>query len=206
MVNRLFCVIGLLLLLFTAASAQKADITVSFGEPFFDALLDSVLQNGGPEVSIGESSAACSESIKVQREINGTRSAVRFRDGHISVPIAFSGSHALPFIGCVDFAGWADTLIDLEFDRAGQRLVGRAHVQRVNLSGSGGAGGTMIANLLQNSIDRRLNPFEIVRLDRLSFAVPIQNAGGLRAQAVAVRPEVLNGQLNVSITYQFSKL
>lgn len=206
MINRLLYVTAFSLFLFTAANAQKADITVNLGEPFFDAVLDAVLQNGGgPEVPIGEASADCSEAIKLQREGGGTRSAVRFREGRISVPIAFSGSHGLPFIGCVDFAGWADTIIDLEFDRSGQRLVGRARVQRVNLSGSGGMGGTMIANLLQSSIDRRLNPFEIIRLDKLSFAVPIQNTGSLRAQAISVRPDVLNGQLNVSITYQFSK-
>ncbi len=206
MIIRVSIVALLMLLCLSAANAQKADITVSLNEQFFDALMDSVLQGGnGPEFPIGEASSDCRESIKIRREVDGTRSAVRFRDGRISVPIAFSGSHGLPFIGCVDFAGWADTLIDLEFDRTGQRLVGRAHVQRVNLNGSGGVGGTMIANLLQNSIDRRLNPFEILRLEKLSFAVPIQGAGELRAQAVAVRFDVLNGQLNVTITYQFSK-
>lgn len=200
--------LGAALLLISAGfvTAQRSDVTVTLGEPFFDSLLDAVLSNDAPDFAIGERSESCSESIKVRREMNGVRTAVRFREGRIIVPLAFAGEHALPFVGCVEFAGVADTAIDLEFDRANQRLVGRANVQRVNLNGTGGIGGTMIAGLLQDSIDRRLNPFEILQLEKLSFAVPIQHTRGLRAQAVAVRPEVGNGQLSVVITYQFSRI
>lgn len=195
-----------LLVLSGFASAQKADITVSLSEPFFDTLLDTVLTGSDiPEFPIGERNGACSESIKLRREVNGVRSAVRMRDGKITVPLAFSGEHALPFVGCVEFAGSADTVVDVEFDRAAQRLVGRATVQRVNLNGTGGVGGTMIAGLLQSSIDRRLNPIEILQMEKLSFAVPIQNSRGLRAQAVGVRADPQNGMLNVTITYQFSR-
>ena len=205
MVKRLSAIVVLFFLFVAAASAQKADVTVTLGEPFFDSLLDAVLSSDAPDFPIGQRSESCSESIKVRREMSGVRTSVHFREGRITVPLAFSGEHALPFVGCVEFAGVADTVIDLEFDRAGQRLVGRANVQRVNLNGSGGIGGAMIASLLQNSIDRRLNPFEIMQLDKLSFAVPIQNSRGLRAQAIAVRPEVGNGQLSVVISYQFSR-
>jgi hypothetical protein len=59
--------------------------------------------------------------------------------------------------------------------------------------------------LLQSSIDRRLNPFEIMPLEKVSFAVPIQNSRGLRAQPLAIRPEIGTGQLSVAITYQFSR-
>ena len=205
MIKRVLSALLLGLLFLTAANAQKADITVSLGEPFFDALLDAVLTADGPDFPIGERTASCSESIKVRREIGAARTAVRLREGKIAVPVAFSGEHALPFVGCIEFSGWADTAIDVEFDRNGQRLVGRAHVERVILDGTGGIGGTMIASLLQSSIDRRLNPFEILQMEKLSFAVPIQNSRGLRAQAVGVRHEVRNGQLNVTITYQFSR-
>ena len=206
MIKRVLSVVLFGFLLFTAANAQKADITVSLGEPFFDALLDAVLTGAdAPDFPIGERTASCSESIKVRREMGAARTAVRLREGRITVPVAFSGEHALPFVGCIEFSGWADTAIDVEFDRAGQRLVGRATVQRVILDGTGGIGGTMIASLLQSSIDRRLNPFEILQMEKLSFAVPIQNSRGFRAQAVGVRHEVRNGQLNVTITYQFSR-
>lgn len=205
MIKRILFAVVSLVLLSNMVSAQRADLTVSLNEAFFDTLLDSVLQNNdGPELPIGDRTDSCSESIKLKREM-GVRTSVRFREGKVLVPLAFSGEHAMPFIGCVDFAGWADTVIDLEFDRAGQRLVGRARVQRVNLNGTGGIGGSLIANLLQGSIDRRLNPFEILTLEKLSFAIPIQNNRGLRAQAVAVKPEVGAGTLTVAVSYEFNR-
>ena len=137
--------------------------------------------------------------------MNGVRTAVRFREGKIYVPIAFSGSYAPPFIGCVGFSGWAETNLDLEFDQTGQRLVGRVRVLNVNLNGTGGVGGSVIAKLIQGSIDKKLNPIEIMRLDKISFGVPIQNVGNLSMKALAVRPEVANGSLNVVVTYQFVK-
>ncbi len=148
---------------------------------------------------------ACDQSIRVLREMSGVRTAVRFREGKINVPLAFTGSYAPPFIGCVEFAGWADTTIDLEFDQNGQRLIGRAHVNSVNLNGTGGMGGTVIAKMLQSSLDRKLNPIEIMRLEKLSFGVPIQNSGSVRLKAVAVRPDLLPGVLNLNIVYEFLK-
>ncbi len=230
------------LFLFSAANAQKAEVTISLNEAFFDALLDSVYQNfDAPEFSIaamdftrtetetpGDSStnlmakgysfsgpsafpsvetsrSYCTETIKVLRENSGVRTAVRFRDGKLYVPMAFSGGYAPPFIGCVDFSGWAETNIDLEFDKDGQRLIGRAHVATVNLNGTGGVGGTLIAKLLQGSIDKKLNPIEILRLDKVSFAIPIQNTGNIRMKATGIRPEISNGLLNIHIDYEFLK-
>ena len=195
------------LLMFSTAIAQRAEVTVGLNEAFFDALLDSAFQNfDPPEFSMVENKAAgCNESIKVLREINGVRTAVRFREGKVFLPLAFSGNYAPPFVGCVGFSGWAETNIDLEFDQAGQKLIGRAYVLNVNLSGTGGVGGTMIAKLLQRSIDQKLNPIEIIRLDKLSFGVPVQNGGNLRMKAVSVRPETGIGTLNIRVIYEFLK-
>ena len=228
-------------LLTTAANAQKAEVTLSLNEPFFDALLDSIYQNfDPPEFSIAQynihrrdaetqriktsdvsngfsftdSSASprlsgkppvCTESIKILREMKGVRTAVRFREGKIFVPLAFSGGYAMPFVGCVEFSGWAESNIDLEFDKDGQRMVGRIRVLSVNLNGTGGVGGTLIARLLQGSIDKKLNPIDILTLDKLTFAVPVSKSGSLQMKATAVRHEIANGALNVVITYQFSK-
>ncbi len=229
-------------LLVSVGNAQRAEVTVSLNEAFFDALLDSAFQNFEPpeflisknEMNRGDaetqrkdiiglsggsssfvnSSAAlrlsgkdsvCPETIKILREMNGVRTAVRFREGKIFVPLAFSGNYAPPFVGCVGFAGWAETNIDLEFDQAGQRLIGHARVLNVNLNGTGGVGGTMIAKLLQGSIDKKLNPIEIIRLDKLSFGVPVQNGGSLRMRATSVRPEINSGMLNIRVTYEFLK-
>lgn len=197
-----------LLVLATSSSAQKAEVTVSLNEPFFDALLDSIYQNfDAPQFPISNSggSASCSETVKILREGSGARTSVRFREGKIYVPLAFSGNYAPPFVGCVDFAGWAETNIDLEFDRENQRLIGRAKVLKVNLNGSGGYGGGMIAKMIQSSLDKKLNPIDLIRLDKLSASVPIQNSGSLRLQASSVRTEITNGAVNIVVAYQFGK-
>ena len=231
--RHIFAACVLFFLLFVTASAQKAEVTISLNETFFDALLDSIYQNfDPPEFSIAEASpksqvagpksmvygfvpnqrskikdqgSVCNESIKILREINGVRTAVRFRDGRIFVPLAFSGSYAPPFVGCVEFSGWAESNIDLEFDKDAQRLIGRVRVLNVNLTGAGGVGGSLIAKMLQGSIDKRLNPIEILTLDKLSFAFPVSKFGNLKMKATAVRNEIVNGALNVVVTFQFLK-
>lgn len=230
------------LLLFVAAAAgQKAEVTISLNEPFFDALLDSVFQNyEPPEFSIAQikpyedrtdttnglvgsiydsmfsrsgmrgpaeeaKTPFCSETVKILRENNGVRTSVRFRDGKVYVPLAFSGGYAPPFVGCVDFAGMAEANVDLEFDQATQRLIGRARVTNVNLNGTGGVGGTLIARLIQGSIDKKLNPIEILSLEKVSFGLPIPNTGSIKMKATGVRPEILNGSVQIRIAYDFLK-
>jgi len=150
-----------------------------------------------------EKKIACSDSIKILRESNSVRTAVRFRDGKIYSPIAFSGSYSPPFVGCVDFSGYAETNIDLEFDQQNQRLIGRANVLNVSLNGTGGVGSNILAKMVQSSIDKKVNPVEILRLDKISFPVPLQNSKGLTMKAVGIRPEIGNGMLNIHIDYEF---
>jgi hypothetical protein len=222
-IKRVCALAALVVLASSMANAQKASVTISLDEAFFDALLNSIFQNfGPPEIAIaqhesdrpissrgnsfaGSPATACSQTIKILREMNGVRTAVRFRDGKIYVPLAFSGNYNPPFVGCVDFAGWAEANIDLVFDQRGQRLVGNAQVFNVNLNGTGGIGGSLIARMLQASIDKKLNPIEILTLDKISFGVPIQNAGSLRMRAVGARPTIRSGSVDVKIDYVFSK-
>jgi hypothetical protein len=207
MIRRFLIVIALLVCA-SSVSAQRAEVTVSLNEAFFDAMLDSMYQNfEAPQFPISNSggSASCSETVRILREGSGARTAVRFRDGKIYVPLAFAGNYAPPFVGCVNFAGWAETNIDLEFDRENQRLIGRAKVLTVNLDGSGGVGSSLIAKMIQSSLDKKLNPIDIIRLDKLSASVPIQSSGSLRLQASSVRTDVANGAVNIVVAYQFGK-
>ena len=214
----------------SVANAQRAEVAVTLNEAFFNALVDSFFNNFDPPefpivrtpksrqtdtlpstYSFGfadkgvEKRASCAETIKILREAGGVRTSVRIRDGKIFVPLAFSGTYSPPFVGCVEFAGWADTSIDLEFDRDGQRLIGHATVSSVNLNGAGGVGGALIAKMLQRSLDRKMNPLEILSLEKLSFGIPIQNSGNLRLRAVGARPELSAGSLTVHIDYEFLK-
>ena len=210
-------ILSLLLFIFTlspAASAQQAEVTISLNEQFFDALLDAVFQNSPPiefplgaltdEASPQRTPATCG-AVRILREMGGVRTAVRFREGRIYAPLAFSGSYSPPFIGCVEFSGWAESMIDLQFDERGQRLVARAHIQNVSLNGAGGIGGTLIARMLQSSIDKKINPIEVVKLDKLSFMVPIRNSNSLRMRATRMRHDVMAGAVNVRVGVEFLK-
>ena len=218
------------------AKAQTAEVTVSLNEQFFDALLDAIFKNfDAPEFPLaGNSSESrvqspksvaiqsgfaenrkpetgnrkpnCTESVRLLREVNDVRTAVRFRDGKIYAPIAFAGSYNPPLIGCLDFQGYAETNIELEFDRQSRKLVGRVRVLSVNLGGVTNLASGVLSKLVQSSIDKKINPVEILQTDKLSFIVPIQNANGaLRMKATGVRTEIANGLLNVNVAYEFSK-
>ncbi|MDH3528840.1 MAG: hypothetical protein OEQ28_04690, partial [Acidobacteriota bacterium] len=123
----------------------------------------------------------------------------------IIAPIAFEGNYNPPLIGCIGFSGWAETTIDLSFDKSKNALIGNARVLKVNLTGTNGIGGSLITRLVQNSIDRKVNPLEIVKLDMLSFTAPVQKTGKLRMEAIGIRHEVRDQELDVFIKYRFGK-
>jgi len=229
MMKKVTSLIFSVLMCASLATAQTAEVSVALNEQFFDALLDAIFKNfNAPEFPLAKNGskfevqspkspvssfsddtsqiANCNETIRLQREIDGVKTAVRFRDGKIYAPIAFSGSYNPPLVGCVDFQGWAETSIDLEYDRQNRKLMGRVRVLSVNLGGISSLASGILSRLVQSSIDRKINPSEILQTDKLSFVVPIQNAGGsLKMKATGVRHEVNNGVLNINIAYEFSK-
>ena len=94
---------------------------------------------------------------------------------------------------------------DLEFDPTNQRLVALAQVANVALNGTNGVGGTVIAKMIQSAIDKKVNTIELMKLNKISFKVPIQNSGSMLMKAVGVRSSITNGAVNVLITYEFLK-
>ena len=225
-----------IMLLASLANAQTAEVSVALSEQFFDALLDAIFKNfNAPEFPLAQNNLKsevqspkslvlsysnenspiqnlkskiqnCNESIRLLREVDGVKTTVRFRDGKIYAPIAFSGSYNPPLIGCIDFQGWAETNIDLEYSRQSQKLLGRVRVLSVNLGGVTNLASGVLSRLVQGSIDKKINPIEILQADKLSFIVPIQNANGsLKMKAAGIRHEINDGVLNVKIAYEFSK-
>ena len=187
-----------------SALAQRPEITLTLNEQFLDATIDAVLQKGEPpavDLRSEQSDPSCRESLRLRRESSGVKTAVRFREGKIIAPIAFEGSYRMPLLGCIDAAGSADTVVDLEFDQAGQRVVARAKVTGVSLNGTGGVGKNLLGRLVQSSVDERVNPIELIRLERLSFVFPIQNSGSLKLTAVGFRYTIQNGLINLHIAY-----
>jgi len=235
MPKKFFNLLIILCLSATFAKAQQAEVTIQLNEQFFDALLDALFKNTNPpefplslqspksKVQSPKSSAfsftedpnpqseipnpksVCPDKIRLEREIDGTKTAVRFREGRVIAPIAFTGNYNPPLVGCIDFSGVADTTIELEFDVQKQVLVGRAKVLNVNMSGTGGIGGNWLARMVQSSIDKKINPIQILAMDKISFIVPIQNGGNLKMKANGIKYDISNGVLNVRISYEFQK-
>lgn len=158
-----------------------------------------------PDQKMFFQNARCVQSIKLQREIGGVKTAVRFRAGRIYAPIAFTGAYNPPFVGCLEFRGWAETIVELFFDRERQSLVGRARVSNVRLEGVPDLASGILTPLVQSAIDRRVNPIQILPLEKISFVVPVENSGAIRMKAIGLRHEIGESVLNVYINYEFKK-
>jgi hypothetical protein len=213
------------LIFFVCSVKAQSEVMLHLNEKFFEAFLDALFrQNAQLEFSIAEFGEIpksetskfykvglkdsfieprCDEKIRLQRQIGNQKTAVYFREGKIFMPIAFTGSYNPPLIGCIDFSGIAETNLDIYFNPRTQTLLGRVTVSSVNLSGTGGIGGTLLARLVQSSIDKRINPINLLQLEKLSFTFPIDAKIEIKMKAIGVRHEIVNGGLNVFIKYQF---
>jgi hypothetical protein len=198
-----------ILLFVVFAKAQTAEVMVSLNEQFFDAVLEATFKNlKQPDFPLSDSpDSSCPESVKLEKEMNGVKTAVQFRDGNIVAPIAFTGKYNAPLLGCLDFRGWAETNLELEVDQNSQTLFARAKVKNVQVNNIPSFAGSVIARLLQGSIDKKINPVKLLLLDKLSFIVPVSVAeGSLKMNAKSLRHEVGQNALNVYITYEFTKV
>jgi len=154
--------------------------------------------------SSSASAAQCASVIVLEREMNGVRTAVKFVNGKIVAPIAFTGSYNISMLGCIRFQGWADTDINLEFDRTRQVLSARVQVTDIHLDNVPTLANGIVVDLVQSSIDQRINPVEILQAAQLSTRLPIAAAGGaLRLRATEVRTEIVDGAIKLHIFYEF---
>ncbi len=190
---------------------QAGEVVVGLNEGIFNALLEAMFTLPNPPVfPLGKSSAGsnknCANEIALAREMNGTRTAVRFQAGQIHAPVAFSGSYSAPLVGCLKFEGWADTNLNLSFDQAKQALTARVEVKAVHLKKIPALFSDGVTGLVQDALDARVNPIEILRADQLSARLPMTKTGSgasLRLRAREVRHEVLPNELRLRILYEF---
>lgn len=198
-----------ILLFVSFAQAQTAEVMVSLNEQFFDAVLDATFKNlKQPDFPLSDrADSSCAESVRLEREMSGVKTAVQFREGKIIAPIAFTGKYNAPLLGCLDFRGWAETHLELEVDQNSQTLFARANVKNVQVNNIPSFAGGVVARLLQGSIDKKINPVKLLLLDKLSFVVPVSVAeGSLKMNAKSLRHEVAQNALNVFINYEFTKV
>ena len=179
-------------------------------EQIFNALLDALLAMPRPPTfplkGGGASGGDCASEITLAREVSGARTSVRFVRGRIDAPIAFRGSYNAPVVGCLKFQGWADTQLNLAFDPSRQALAARVEVKKVNLSGVPSMFADGVTGLVQDSLDERVNPVEILRAEQVSAQLPLRKlatGGTLRLRAREMRHEILPGELRLWIVYEF---
>ena len=146
----------------------------------------------------------CDGQIRILQEGSGVRSGVQLAEGRISAPIAFAGSYNSAF-GCLRFNGWAQTNLELRFDKAQQAVYGRLNVETVNLDGVNPLLSGIITPIVQSTINTRVNPIQIIQGQQLAVDMPIDSTGGkLKATVDDVRAEVTEGALNLYVMYTFS--
>jgi hypothetical protein len=209
-----------------ARAIPSAEVTIVLNEQFFNSFLDEVFTDlHSPSYKIADASEAlrkrkgisaahvstaaqdeCASVIVLEREMDGVRTSVRFENGRIAAPLAFRGTYASTLLGCMKFQGWADTVLNLEFDQARQVLNARVNVESIHLSNVPKAANGLLVGMVQKVIDMRINPVEIIQAAQLSARVPVAAAGGaLRLRAREVRPEITNGALQLHIIYEFTR-
>jgi hypothetical protein len=186
--------------------SRAGEVAVVLNEEFLNALLVAIASRPEPPsfpLSKGGGGGKCESRVQLLPEAGGKRTGVRFVEGRITAPVAFRGSYDAPLVGCLRFEGWADTAFQLEFDRARQVLGARVTVRDLKLKNvpTSLIGGGL-TGLVQDAIDDRLNPVEILRAEQLGARVPVTRTDELRLRAADVRHEVVGRELRLSIVYE----
>jgi hypothetical protein len=146
----------------------------------------------------------CPNQVSIVRETKSVRTGVHFTDGKMLAPIAFNGSLLLPIIGqCIDFRGAAQASITLKFDQEKQTLYGQINVEGVDLENAP-MFNSIITSYVQNAINSRVNPIEVLRASQLTLNIPVQSSNAtLKARVKDVRSEVKDNALRLHISYDF---
>jgi hypothetical protein len=185
-----------------------ASIFRDLGQPSFQLELSrlerEMLSGAGGEIIPAALQDDCPDLVLIKSEGSNVKTGVRFTEGKIIAPLAFTGSKNI-LGSCIRFEGWAQANIALTFDQQKQTVYGQINVEGVNLEGAPAAVGGIATLFVQRSINERINPLEILRAPQLALAMPVQSTNGtLKAQVKDVRAVVNDGKLTLNITYDFS--
>ena len=196
------------------SNASAAEATVTVNEQFLNSFLAAIfdnLQEPSMPLTIGGTStqgpgAQCASEIRLKREVQGVRTAVHFENGRITGPLTFAGAYSSTYLGCIEFSGWADAEVNLEFSSERRALVARFHLRDIHLNDVPAIANGPLLNMVQTAIDRRYNPVDLFTLEQLSTSVNIQPAkGALRLRAKEIRTEITPSALTLHIVYEFVK-
>jgi hypothetical protein len=208
------------------APEQGADppgtVVISLDESFFDTFLGTIFRDlGSPSFRLAKQNsqaepaplyrfavfqASCENAVVLTAEgSNNTKTGVQFRDGKVMAPLAFNASYNAPAFGCLKFKGTALANIQLSFDRDKQTVYGQISVEGVSLDGVNPLASAVLQVFVQNAINEKVNPLEIIKPQQLALAIPVQaSRGTVKGQVKDVRSEIKDGMLRLHISYDFS--
>lgn len=153
----------------------------------------AMLQNGG-----------CDGRITLLAEGSGVQSTLKFDNGRIVAPLAFSGSYNSMF-GCIRFSGWTQANLELRFDAEQQTVLGQLNIETVNLDGGASVFGGIVTPLVQRTLNDRVNPIQILQGKQIALNLPIAATNGnMTAKVKDVRSEIKDNALNLFVIYEFS--
>ncbi len=209
-----------------------AKVTITLQEDFFAVFFESMFNNlGSPTYPLANNerqgkdaelvkasasnnhqssitnrqSSDCPSVIRLEREKSGVKTAVKFQNGKIVLPLAFSGDYNGGFVGCINFQGWADTVVNLQFDQAAQTLKARVDVKDIHLENVPSLANGVVVKMVQKKLDEKINPIELLKAEQVSATLPIKSSGSLKLRAKEVRPEIAQGSLHIHIFYEIVK-
>src|SRR5436305_10317440 len=193
------------------SNAPAAEATITVNEQFLNSFLTAMFDNlNEPSMPLNmggaQSTPQCPSEIHLKREVNGTRTAVHFENRKIVGSLAFAGAYSASLMGCIEFTGWEDADVNLDYDASRHALVARFQVRDIHLNNTPAILNGPLLGMVQGTIDRRYNPVELFTLEKLSTRVDIQPAGGaLQLRAREIRPEITPSALTLHIIYEFTR-
>lgn len=198
------------------AGNPPGTVTIALDQSFVDAVLATTFSGlGTPTFQLGRNQdsseriepalfqGGCTNEITLLAEGSGAKTGVQFSNGAINAPMAFTGNYNLG--GCIQFKGWAQTSIKLQFDQEKQTVFGYVSVDGVNLEGVNPLANNFVTVFVQGAINQKVNPLVLVSEPQLSLMIPVKASNGaVKARAKDVRAEILDGSLKLYLTYEFS--
>lgn len=186
-------------------------VQVVLRQEFFNDILSTIFNEmNQPSFALGSGGdvpaapESCSSTITVLSEGSGVRTGVTLANNRLEAPIAFNGGYNSPF-GCFRFTGWANSVMQLRFDRDSQSVVGQLNVETVNLDGVNPLVNTIVTPLVQSTLNSRVNPVKIIDGTQTALNMPVASVkANLVAKVNDVRAEVKDKALNLFIEYDFA--
>jgi hypothetical protein len=170
-------------------------VVIALEQNFVDAVMAATFS--------GLFQGGCTNEITLLPEGSGAKTGVQFHNGTIYAPMAFTGNYNLG--GCIQFKGWAQTSIKLQFDQEKQTVFGYVNVEGVNLEGVNPIANNFVTVFVQGAINQKVNPLVLLGEQQLSLMIPVKASNGaVKARAKDVRADVLDGSLKLYLTYEFT--